>query len=130
RSRLAVARVSGKVIENESDWTYVLPDTMNSFQPDWSPNGRWLYFLSDQTGRLAVWALRLSADMKPQAPPKEILDFPGVRLSIAEMRPRDIGLTVAKDKLALAVAEYNGTIRFVRPLQTKSGVSSDRIDTR
>jgi hypothetical protein len=92
-----------------------MPETMNSFQPEWSPNGRWLYFLSDQTGRLAVCALRLSAEMKPQAAPKPILDFPGVRVTIAEMRPRDIGLAIAKDKLALAVAEYSGTIWSARP---------------
>ena len=92
-----------------------MPETMNSFQPEWSPNGKWLYFLADQTGRLAVWALRLSAEMKPLSAPKSILDFPGVRLTIAEMRPRDIGLAVAKDKLALAVAEYSGTIWFGRP---------------
>jgi Tol biopolymer transport system component len=110
RSRLAIARVSRTVIDNERDWTYLMPETMNSFQPEWSPNGRWLYFLSDQTGRLAVWALRLSAEMKPHAAPKPILDFPGVRVTIAEMRPRDIGLAIAKDKLALAVAEYSGTI--------------------
>ena len=115
RSRLAVARVTGTVIENERDWTYLMPETLNSFQPEWSPNGEWLYFLSDQTGRLAVWALRLPSEMKTQRAPKRILDFPGVRVTIAEMRPRDIGLTVARDKLALAVAEYSGTIWSVRP---------------
>jgi hypothetical protein len=31
------------------------------------------------------------------------------------MHPRDIGLTVAKDKLALAVTEYSGTVWFVQP---------------
>ena len=115
RSRLAIARVSGKVIDNEQDWTYVAPDTINSFQPEWSPNGKWLYFLSDQNGGLGVWAQPLSTDMKPQGKPKSILDFPGVRLTIAEMRPRDIGLTVAKDKLALAVAEYSGAIWSMIP---------------
>ena len=92
-----------------------MPETMNNFQPEWSPRGRWLYFLSDQTGRLAVWALRLSAEMKPQAEARSILDFPGVRLTIAEMRPRDIGLAVAEDKLALTVTEYSGTTWIVQP---------------
>ena len=35
-SRLAVARVSGKVIEDERDWTYITPETYNSWQPEWS----------------------------------------------------------------------------------------------
>jgi Tol biopolymer transport system component len=61
RSRLALARVSsGKPIQDERDWSYLTPDTFNASQPEWSPDGKWLYFLSDQTGTLAVWALPLS----------------------------------------------------------------------
>ncbi len=114
RSRLAVARVSGKVIEDEQDWSYLTPETYNAYQPEWSPNGRWLYCLSDQTGRLAVWALPLSAEKKAEGQAKPILNFPNARLTIAEMRPRDIGLSIAKDKLALAVAEYSGALWSVR----------------
>lgn len=110
RSRLAVAPVSAKAIENEREWTYLLPDTSNTSQPEWSPNGKWLYFLSDQGGTLGVWALGISAEGKPQGLPKSILTFPGASRTIAEMRPRDIGLAVAQDKLALAVAEYSGTV--------------------
>jgi Tol biopolymer transport system component len=114
RSRLAVAPVSGAAIVNEQDWTYVAPETINTFQPEWSPNGRWLYFLSDQTGSLAVWAQRLSGAKRPEGAAKAILEFPDAGLTIAEMRPRDIGLTVARDKLALAVAKYSWEIRSVR----------------
>ena len=70
RSRLAVARLSGKVIDDEHDWIYVTSETFNASQPDWSPNGQWLYYLSDQTGTLAVWAVRLSRDKKPEGVPK------------------------------------------------------------
>jgi Tol biopolymer transport system component len=105
RSRLAVARLSGKAIEDERDWNYLTPEPYNASQPEWSPNGRWLYFLSDQSGRLAVWALPLAGDAKPRGAAKLILDSGGGRPDIAAMRPRDIGLAVAKDKLALAAAE-------------------------
>ena len=104
RSRLAVARLTGKIIEDERDWSYVTPESFNAWQPEWSPNGRWLYFLSDQSGAPAVWALPLSKGKKPAAAAKLVLDFPDARLTIARMKPRDIGLAVAKDKLALAVA--------------------------
>src|SRR5688500_4277144 len=97
RSRLAVARLSGKVIDDEKDWTYLTPESFNASQPEWSPNGRWLYFLSDQNGALAVWVLRVSGGM-----PKLFFSFPTEGPTIAGMRPRDIGLSIAKDKLALA----------------------------
>ncbi|MCC6363800.1 MAG: PD40 domain-containing protein [Bryobacterales bacterium] len=115
RSRLAVARVSPAAIDNEQNWTYVAPETVNTSQPEWSPNGRWLYFLSDQTGSLAVFAQRLSDGKNPEGAPKAILQFPDAGLTIAEMRPRDIGLTLARDKLALAVAKYSWAIWSVRP---------------
>ncbi|MCZ2146506.1 MAG: hypothetical protein LC126_01875 [Bryobacterales bacterium] len=114
RLRLAVARVSAAV-GNEQSWTYVAPENINTSQPEWSPNGRWLYFLSDRTGSLAVWAQRLSGEKKPEGAPKAVLEFPDASLTIAEMRPRDIGLTLARDKLALAAAKYSWTIWSVRP---------------
>jgi Tol biopolymer transport system component len=114
RSRLAIARLTGKVIDNEQAWSYLTPETFNASQPEWSPNGRWLYFLSEQTGQLAVWAIPLSADKQAEGEPKLILVFPRMRLSIAEMRPRDIGLSVAKDKLALGAAESTGTLWSVQ----------------
>ena len=114
RSRLAVARISGRVIDDERGWTYLTPESWNASQPDWSPSGQWLYFLSDQTGRLAVWALPMSPEKKPRAVPQSILDFPSARLTIGEMRSRDTGLAVARNMLALAAAEYSGTLWSVR----------------
>ncbi len=114
RSRLAVARLSGKIIEDERDWQYLTPESFNASQPEWSPSGRWLYFLSDQSGSLAVWALPLSREKTSEGVPTLILDFPSARRTIAEMRPRDIGLSVAKDKLALGVTEYSGVLWSVK----------------
>lgn len=110
RSRLAIAPVSGKVVEAESDWTYVTPVDFNAHQPEWSPDGRWLYFLSDQSGTLGVAALRLSADGKPESASKPLFLLPGPRVSMNRMRPRDIGLAVATGKLAFGAAEYTGTL--------------------
>ncbi|MBL8211960.1 MAG: PD40 domain-containing protein [Bryobacterales bacterium] len=116
RSRLAVAPVTaGKVIEDERDWTYVTPEVWNASQPEWSPSGRWLYFLSDETGRLAVHALKLSASKTPVSGAKLILDLGDTSTSISEMRPRDIGLAIAKDKLALGAATRTGKLFSIRP---------------
>lgn len=115
RSRLAVAPVNGAVIDSESQWTYLLPDTYNSVQPEWSPDGKWLYFLANQSGRLAVHGIAMSPAGLPDSQPKLILPFNGPHLSISELRPRDIGLAVAVDKLALAAVEYSSTLRALRP---------------
>lgn len=110
RSRLAMARVSGKAIEDEKDWVYLTPESFNAHQPEWSPDGRYLYFLSDQTGTLGVAALRVSAAGAAESEAKPVLVLEGPRVSIHRMRPRDIGLAVAKDKLALGAAEYTGAL--------------------
>jgi tricorn protease-like protein len=75
RSRLAVARVSERAIAAEEDWSYLTPETFNASQPEWAPNGRWLYFLSDQTKKLSVWAVALSDQKKPESEPRAILEF-------------------------------------------------------
>ncbi len=115
RSRLAVARIAGKVIEDEREWTYLTPETWNASQPEWSPNGQWLYFLSDQTGKLAVHALGLSQAKTAKGEAKLVLEFPDGSPSIAEMRPRDIGLAIAKDKLAVGATAYAYQLYSLRP---------------
>jgi hypothetical protein len=118
RSRLAVAPVTGNLIEEERDWTYLTPEDWNASQPEWSPNGQWLYFPSDQTGALAVHALPLSPEKKAKAAPRLVLDLANTRATIAGMRPRDIGLAIAKDKLALGAASRAGKLWSVRlPVQ-------------
>ncbi len=112
RSRLAVARVGGNPIESESAWTWLTPEDSNASQPEWSPDGRWLYFLSDRSGRVAVWALPV-AEGRTGGKAKAILEFPKASLSIQEMRPRDTGLAVAVDKLAIGVAEYRGALWLI-----------------
>jgi Tol biopolymer transport system component len=114
RSRLAVAPVTGSLIEDERQWTYLTPEAWNASQPEWSPNGRWLYFLSDQTGALAVHALPLSPSKTARSGPKLVVDFSNTGLTIAEMRPRDIGLAIAKDKLALGAAAHSGKLWSLR----------------
>ena len=114
RLRLAVARVTDKVIDDELDWTYLTPETWNASQPEWSPNGQWLYFLSDATGKLAVYALPLSSAKAATAAARLVLNFPNTGPTIAEMRPRDIGLTIAKDKVALAATAYTGKLWSAR----------------
>lgn len=112
RSRLALAAVGNKVIESESEWTWLTPDDSNAMQPEWSPDGRWLYFLSDRSGRTSVWGQAV-VNGRATGTPRSVLDFPKASLSIREMRVRDTGLAVARDKLAIGAAEYRGALWMI-----------------
>jgi Tol biopolymer transport system component len=109
RSRLALAPLGAGVIDDETRWTWLTPAGSNAVQPEWSPDGRWLYFLSDRSGRNAVWALPVR-EGKAAGSARTILDFPHASLSIAAMRPRDTGLAVGAGKLAIGAAEYRGAL--------------------
>ena len=50
-------------------------------------------------------SMRRSRGCLPWAP-RLVLNFPNTGPTIAEMRPRNIGLAIAKDKVALAVTAY------------------------
>ncbi len=126
RSRLAIAKVADAPIGGERDWTWLTPDSFDASQPEWSPDGRWLYYLSSQEGGLSVWASPV-ADGKAAGGAKKVLEFPHAALTIARMRPRDIGLAVAKDKLALGVAEYRGTLWSAAPAAPWGVASRDPL---
>lgn len=115
KSRLAVAPVTKEVQSDDKLWTYLHPQTYNAYQPEWSPDGRFLYYLSDMSGKLAIFAMPMNEKKQPAGSPRPIHEFRSRRLTINEMRPRDIGLAVAKDKLALGVASYSGTLWSVAP---------------
>ena len=64
-----------------------------SVQPDWSPNGRWLYYLSEKNGRCSIFARELDPRTKiPVGEEREILETTGepalAELPLRERRDR------------------------------------------
>jgi hypothetical protein len=75
------------------------------------PNGHLLYFLSDRDGYRCIRAQRLDpSTKKPIGAPIEVYHLHFAGRSLVNMNLGQIGLAVARDKIAITVRETSGNI--------------------
>jgi Tol biopolymer transport system component len=112
--QILLARFGGAEPTAQNDWIAVTSKVGVDQEPWWSPNGRFVYFLSDRDGHRCVWAQELRGDTRqPADPPVPILHLhrPGLNpLTFLRRAPLYVGLSVAKDRLILSLAEINSSI--------------------
>jgi serine/threonine protein kinase len=83
--------------------------------PAWSPNGRWLYYLSEKSGRTALNAQELDPQTKkPIGPEREVYVSAESRFMLNF--PKGNGaIGVAADRIIFAVTEVTGNIYLAKP---------------
>jgi dipeptidyl aminopeptidase/acylaminoacyl peptidase len=83
--------------------------------PAWSPNGRWLYYLSERNGNCSIWARELDPRTKePLGDGREVFASPDSRFRLNF--PAGIGtIAVAADRLIFTVTEGTGNVYVARP---------------
>jgi len=88
--------------------------------PAWSPNGRWLYYLSEAGDRCTLVARELDPATKaPVGREREIALGLNDRLRLNF--PRGIGtVAVAADRIVFEATEARGNIYLIKPLRTAS----------
>ncbi len=98
----------------ESEWIPVTEAGAVSQEAWWSPNGRYVYYLSDHEGWRCIWAQELdSKSRKPIGPPLAIHHFHQARLtplSFIWRSPQYVGLSVAPGHLVLSLTEISSNI--------------------
>ena len=84
-------------------------------QPAWSPNGRWLYYLSEKSGRAALFAQELDLRTQvPVGPEREIFASTESRLWLNF--PRGNGaISVAGDRIVFEATRMTGNIFLAKP---------------
>jgi hypothetical protein len=89
----------------------------NSFRADWSPDGHLIYYASNRDGNTCIYAQPLDRNTKQlSGPVRAVFHSHGARLSLTGIRNVGrIGLSVAKDKIAIAMAETAGDIWIMEP---------------
>jgi serine/threonine protein kinase len=104
-----VARVGARNTITVAETDYFLG------QPAWSPNGRWLYYLSEKNGRCSLFARELDPRTKePAGAELEVLESTESRLWLNF--PKGNGaIAVAADRIIFEASSLSGNIYLARP---------------
>ena len=103
----------------EPDWIAVTDGEQNDFRADWSPDGNLLYFASERDGFRCIYAQPLDPETKqPRGPLVEVFHAHTSRRSLSSIASIGrIGLSVARDKIAIAMGEVTGDIWLLEPVE-------------
>ena len=84
-------------------------------RPDWSPNGRWIYYLSEKNGRCSIFARPLDPRTKiPAGEEREVFASMESRLNLNF--PKGNGtLAVAADRIVFEASAMIGNIYLAKP---------------
>jgi sugar lactone lactonase YvrE len=82
--------------------------------PQWSPDGRLVYYVSTRDGFHCIWAQALDAAKKPSAGPFAVYHFHSARRSIALLPFNEADLFVGAGQLLVSLSELTGNIWSTR----------------
>ncbi|MEO8025583.1 MAG: hypothetical protein ABI823_03890 [Bryobacteraceae bacterium] len=108
-SEIALAPIGGHAPAPEADWVPVTAAGDAGNRPRFSPNGKLLYYVSQQDGHLCIWARPIS-DGKPTGPAFAVAHFHSAQNSLANLLSPDFNLSIARDKLVYNAAQIRSNI--------------------
>jgi hypothetical protein len=100
---------------SEKEGILIFEDNRFLGSPQWSPDGRTLYFLSERDGCCCIWGRRL--DPKTKKPSGDVFPVYHAHRSLNPMNvpPGSGTLGVAKDKFVIYMATVTGNIYMATP---------------
>ena len=115
---VAPFRTDGPVSRDE--WIPITDGSSLDGEQRWSPDGNAIYLLSERDGFRCVWAQPLDPVTKrPVGDAVEVHHFGRAQLSPLHVHAPYVGLSVARDKFAITLAETTGNIWRMRPLRPR-----------
>ena len=95
-----IAITGGKTMENKAEW---------------SPNGRWVYFVSDRDGFLCVWARAFDPRARAaKGDPFGILHLHSSEKSMPPINASLFDISVARDKMVFNAVEARANVQAIR----------------
>jgi Tol biopolymer transport system component len=98
------------------NWVAITPEHGRAAEPWWSPNGRRLYYLDWRDGFPCIWTRKWNnAAGRPEGDAEPVQHFHESRtgpLLAVNRAPRYIGLSVANDRLVLALSQITSLLRL------------------
>jgi Tol biopolymer transport system component len=103
-SKLYVAPAGG------GPWTAITDGQHWADKPRWAPDGKTIYFLSQEDGYFNVWARRFEpTNGRPIGAPHRVTSFERPKLMIPRLIG-PVGFSLTQDRLLLSIVEVSGSI--------------------
>jgi hypothetical protein len=114
RRRLYVASLQGRVPTGENEWRAITSGEFSDDKPRFSPDGKFLYFISNRDGFVCLWAQQLDSVKNPIRSAFAIHHFHSVRLSMTNLEIGALDISVAHDKIVFNLEERTGNIWMLK----------------
>ena len=115
RVAMCIAPLDGRSVPAaEPDWVVLFEQGQYLGSPAWSPEGTFLYYLSESEGPCSIWALKLDPKTKRPVGDSRVVFRPGKRFNLNV--PRGNGTVgVGRDKLAVWGGKGTGNVYMAAP---------------
>jgi Tol biopolymer transport system component len=109
-SRLYVAAYRGAGPLPTGEWIPITEGKSWGTGPQWSPDGRLIYFISTRDSHRCLWAQRLDAAARPAGPAFAVAHFHTARRSPARLPFDKTDLVVGRDNILFSLGDLAGNI--------------------
>jgi Tol biopolymer transport system component len=109
-SQLLVAPYLSESRSPESSWVTLTDGKSWDVAPQWSPNGKLIYFTSSRDGYSCIWGLRLGASYRPEGAPFPVYHFHKASLSPGLVVFNGIDMFMGPNQIYLSLGEMSGSI--------------------
>ncbi len=109
RSQVQVAPFREGLIP-AAEWIPVTDGKAWDTSPQWAPNGKLVYYMSNRDSNRCAWAQKLNDAYRPEGVPFVVYHFHSARRSPTLTTFNGLDLFVSKNKLLISLGEVSGSI--------------------
>jgi Tol biopolymer transport system component/tRNA A-37 threonylcarbamoyl transferase component Bud32 len=110
RSQVLIAPYLSESRSPESSWVPLTDGASWDTAPQWSPNGKLVYFTSGRDGFRCIWAVRLGANYKPEGAAFAVYHFHKASRSPGLLLLNGVDMFMGPNQIYLSLGELSGSI--------------------